>query len=1135
VTELPNFSCQGLVVTASPATLRVTQLIPVAPATTQLTARFVPQGCYSGTVPALYSIDRYDLATVSASGLLTLVTPLAGPIQVTAYAGDFSARTTVQVEVDAEERAAAPPSAGSGFTPPPDPPSVCDYALYGGSRLVLGSNSTTRGPVGGAGSVELKQGAASDGIQAGGDVVLRKDAVINGSVVAGGSVSAAGASVIGNTQPTSTVSLPAVPSRALTCSGTVSRTVTSGTTVTLPPGNYANVEVKPGGRLVLQAGTYNIKSLVVGSNAGSAGANLQFPTTGNVNLDVCSALSLGNATQMSGIAQGADAGRLRWYYAGTTPISIKNGGTAYGIFSAPSAEVDLDSSATLRGLVYAKVVDVGPNATIDPSGLLGVGCLAAGLEPATPSPQPVDTAAVLYPYANTVMPLGLRAPLLQWATGTLGAAAAVRITLRFPATGPTAFRYSVVTAENKALFLDPPANTVPLAPGPRFPISQAAWEVFEQTARGKTAAIVLERMTGTTVRAPLTVPIKFANGQLKGTVYYQSYGTLLVQNYWGKKTYAPQAYGANQKFGAATLAIQPGADYPTVAAGFTSASNAVGCRVCHTASANGSVLVTSLGTDYGSSMLYRLGSDRPDAGSPFLPQPNYGTYEKGALSPDGSLLFSGHDGGQARLYSLRSSSLGQALSAQGIPAGLKAAMPVFSPDGTKVAFNHYEGTVNGVSADKRSLAVMDANLTTRSFSNFRIAFDEPQATCDASFHPSNPCTSVWPSFLPKSEALVFEREVYFNGRDFGGTRSHCDATGTCGDDGAKGELWWVGTGANAPAARLNAANGRSSSGAAVIPTGSNGHTATVEPVLNYEPSVNPVEAGGYYWVAFTSRRLYGNVATVNPWWSDPRWKPIGGQYGPTTKKIWVAAIDPSAPPGSDPSAPAFYLPGQELLAGNAKAYWVNEACRQPSSVRSAANECQTNLDCCGAPTSSICALDTPISNPPARHCVPITTSACIADASPATCTSDGQCCGFSSGSRCANGVCQLPPPVELYLPGELSRDYRGTCSSWTTRVWRTLEWLADIPSGTSIEFWVATAKSEAELSAAEPVRLAVATASSPSAWTASQATVAQALLRADQTPYEYLRVTAKLNPDASRRLAPTLMDLRQIFDCIDSQ
>ena len=34
--------------------------------------------------------------------------------------------------------------------------------------------------------------------------------------------------------------------------------------------------------------------------------------------------------------------------------------------------------------------------------------------------------------------------------------------------------------------------------------------------------------------------------------------------------------------------------------------------------------------------------------------------------------------------------------------------------------------------------------------------------------------------------------------------------------------------------------------------------------------MNPVVSGGYAWVVFTSRRLYGNVAKNDPWQSDPR-------------------------------------------------------------------------------------------------------------------------------------------------------------------------------------------------------------------------------------------------------------------------
>ena len=62
---------------------------------------------------------------------------------------------------------------------------------------------------------------------------------------------------------------------------------------------------------------------------------------------------------------------------------------------------------------------------------------------------------------------------------------------------------------------------------------------------------------------------------------------------------------------------------------------------------------------------------------------------------------------------------------------------------------------------------------------------------------------------------------------------------------------------------------------------------------DYEPTVNPSVTGGYSWVVFTSRRMYGNVATVNPWASDPRYADTSVQ--PTPKKLWVAAVDANAP------------------------------------------------------------------------------------------------------------------------------------------------------------------------------------------------------------------------------------------------
>ena len=104
-----------------------------------------------------------------------------------------------------------------------------------------------------------------------------------------------------------------------------------------------------------------------------------------------------------------------------------------------------------------------------------------------------------------------------------------------------------------------------------------------------------------------------------------------------------------------------------------------------------------------------------------------------------------------------------------------------------------------------------------------------------------------------------------------------------------------------------------------LPTGPTNHGN--DTVLNYEPTVNPIASGGYIWVIFTSRRLYGNVATTDPWQSDPRNYDVTKVANTTTKKLWVAAIDfeRKARHRLQP-LPAFYLPAQELLAGNMRGF-----------------------------------------------------------------------------------------------------------------------------------------------------------------------------------------------------------------------
>jgi hypothetical protein len=254
------------------------------------------------------------------------------------------------------------------------------------------------------------------------------------------------------------------------------------------------------------------------------------------------------------------------------------------------------------------------------------------------------------------------------------------------------------------------------------------------------------------------------------------------------------------------------------------------------------------------------------------------------------------------------------------------------------------------------------------------------------FTPANAAhTALYPAFLPTNDAIVFEVETRFNGRDYGGTRADKDVAPPAPEAsiGAHGELWWIDV-ATKTAKRLDKLNGLG-----YVPA----DAATAhddDTTLNYEPTVNPVPSGGYAWVVFTSRRMYGNVATINPFYSDPRYHDLTST--PTPKKLWVAAIDLNAAPGTDPSHPAFYLPAQELLAGNSRGYWVVDPCKANAS------SCETGDECCGG------------------YCRPDSTGALVcSDKVPVcaqefeNCTKDSDCCS-SPSVLCINGRCAVPAP-----------------------------------------------------------------------------------------------------------------------------
>jgi hypothetical protein len=297
----------------------------------------------------------------------------------------------------------------------------------------------------------------------------------------------------------------------------------------------------------------------------------------------------------------------------------------------------------------------------------------------------------LYPYDKTVFPRGLIPPTLQFD----GASSpdAVYVHVSFPS-----FDYKGYYG--------------PSMPG-HLTFSALVWTAITEAATAQSPVQVqITKLSGGQVSGPITETWTIAQGNLKGTIYYETYDSTLA--------------GGLGSVG--IMQIQPGATQPVVIK--------TGCgNVCHTASADGSTLVANVGLG-GPSASYDL---KNNAALIFSPPNQHFTY--GALYPDGSFLMSATDYrtwfplGSAALYD---SHTGATIAAPGWDGTIKRdGTPAFSPDGKYIAFNH-EDTGGG-----HSLAVMDFDQPTHTFSNL----------LDIATDPAN--TVAWPAFTPDGKWIVY--------------------------------------------------------------------------------------------------------------------------------------------------------------------------------------------------------------------------------------------------------------------------------------------------------------------------------------------------------------------------------------------
>ncbi len=604
-------------------------------------------------------------------------------------------------------------------------------------------------------------------------------------------------------------------------------------------------------------------------------------------------------------------------------------------------------------------------------GVGGVG--GEGIGPGVDDPDTMDAFDVpssdgvaeklvfLYPYDGTVWPRGLLAPLLQWRS-TLGDVDAIQIEL---STTTDSFSW-------KGTFARPAILQQTGGPFIRHPIPQSIWNMATNSAGGADKLTVkLTVAKDGKAYGPISQTWTIAAARLSGIIYYGSYGTRLAENYSG-------AVGGNGKFGAAVLSIRVGDTSPKLTAG--KSGNSSECRACHSVAADGSRLIAQQGDNNSVSSLYDLFPDMVIESTLPVGSTYPGMYHDGsmALSPNTQLLPLPNDAAPIPSAGLTSYAT-------------NLGTPAFAPDGSLIAFNPMVSPM--LENPRQKLVVMNFDQMSSTFSNPVVIAD--YTNMPAEHRPG------WPAFFPDGKSVVYHEQIAAgaDGNSLGELRTR---------KGARAFLSWTGVTDAASVTPLNRLNGKDENGVSYLPkletpvvmncTGDGVQVGSIDPDhgddvnLNYEPTVNPIASGGYAWVVFTSRRLYGNVATIPPFCSDPRGVDLVKNI--TTKKLWVAAIDLNAQPGQDASHPAFYLPAQELLAGNTRGFWVLNPCKSSGEGCSAGDECcggycQPETD--GGPLVCLDSL-------PEGQC----------SQAAEKCTVDADCC--DGENVCLNGFCTVLAP-----------------------------------------------------------------------------------------------------------------------------
>ena len=421
----------------------------------------------------------------------------------------------------------------------------------------------------------------------------------------------------------------------------------------------------------------------------------------------------------------------------------------------------------------------------------------------------------------------------------------------------------------------------------RHSIPHAAWTQLVQTTQGGQATVKLFRMKGGAGGSPylmVTHHWTLSTANLRGSIFY-----------WRASSLDMSAAGSG------IVKIKPGQMPNTM---FLQPTQTNRCIACHSVSRDGSTIAVSFdgnGSPWGT-------FDAATGAQIYSSTENSGFQ---AISPDGSLVVWGMSNNWS--LQLADSKTGAAYEPSGLSSAVTyGAFPSFSSAGKKLTMvvptgsGTFDSTYTFSIMKNTNIAVVDFDPMTKLFSN--------KQTIKTGSGEAN----VYPNFSPDDKWVIYQS----------GTSSSARPQGVAWDTYSRANIRMVGVDGTGDMAldKLNSAG-----------------LQTIDLQYNFEPTFNPVAAGGYFWAVFVSMRTYGNRLTIT---TDENQSPASphctsdGYSDCRGKQLWVAAIDGTPHAGTDPSHPAFWLEGQDLASQNMRGAWALDQCKAVGDT------CEAGFECC---------------------------------------------------------------------------------------------------------------------------------------------------------------------------------------------